>query len=226
MNQDALYALLYLVAWSICGALAIGLYSMAQARAAFVFGDRGAWGHRSLDPLSHVDPVGSILLPLVLSVLQSPVILGYGRGWPIDYAALAPRRRGAVMVALAGPLAGLAISLVATLLLALAGRRSGGGGSWTLAVMGNFISIGIWLCVFSFVPLPGQPGARIAVALMPRLLGPPYRVLEPYSWPIMVLLLGVLPGLGRLLDWQINFLGDLITAVTDPIIAGLLRLAM
>lgn len=224
MDLDLSHALFHVVAWFVCVAFTIVLPSMAESRVAFLCGDRDAWHSRSLNPLTYFNLVGCVVLPAVLDILQTPFVFGYGKVRPMDVAALAHPRRDTILVALSGPLAAVSIALSAALLLGLLDQRPDLAESATATVLTDFVYLGTWMCAFNLLPLPGLPGARIATSLLPGLVGRFYARLRPYNRRIVILLAGLLPALGRWLDFPVDVVGDLVTALSDPIIASLLRL--
>jgi Zn-dependent protease len=175
--------------------LAITLHEAAHGYAALVKGDDTAKraGRLSLNPLRHVDLVGTILIPLVLLLFRAPFIFGYAKPVPVNFNALRNPRRDMVFVALAGPLTNFALAFISAILFHLLFLFP-----MTLALffkeMFEFsLLINVMLGVFNLLPLPPLDGGRVAVGLLPDVLARPLASLE--RWGIFILFGGfiVLP---------------------------------
>jgi len=200
--------------WALPVMLAIVLHEVAHGWVAYRLGDDTAkWlGRLTLNPLKHVDPIGTILIPVILLVSGSPFLFGYAKPVPINFRKLHNPRRDMVWVALAGPLTNLSLALASTILLAIA-VNLGSAAPWLaepLALMCQAsILINLVLFLFNLLPLPPLDGGRVAVGLLPGNLAYGLSKLEPYGFIIIValLLLGVLQDvLGPLLFAGSNFL--------------------
>lgn len=174
------------------------LHEVSHGWAALQLGDDTAKraGRLTLNPLAHVDPVGTILLPALLALAGFGVI-GYAKPVPVNVRRLRRPRDHAVVVALAGPATNIAIALVAALLV----RASGGladldeGDPWTFnAVLGVLGVINLLLAFFNLLPIPPLDGSALLERLIPaRHLRTWYRI-RPYTVFVVigaVLLFGV-----------------------------------
>ncbi len=187
--------------------LAIALHEFAHALVADLQGDRlpRAMGRLTLNPLAHLDPVGTILL----------VLVGFGWGKPVEFrpSALRSRRFGGALVALAGPVMNLLLAVIAAVGLAAA-LRGGTPSQLTLHFLADFMSINVILAVFNLLPLPPLDGSRLLTILLPPSRQHIVYFLDRYGF--VILLIVVLIG-------GIRFLEPIIGWVTDVVlrIAGI-----
>lgn len=184
---------------------AITLHEAAHGYAARHFGDPTAWqaGRISLNPLRHIDLFGTILLPLGILLLSSGgMLFGYAKPVPVDFGRLRHPKRDMLWVAAAGPAANLAMALFWAALLKLAWELPSNLYTLPLSEMSKIgISVNLVLLVLNLLPLPPLDGGRIAVSLLPGRLAWQFARIEPFGFPILILLL--LTGiLGQIL-WPI-----------------------
>jgi Zn-dependent protease len=120
MTADAIYLA---TIWIIPVLVAVTFHEAAHGFVAHLLGDDTAWrlGRVSFNPLKHVDPVGTILLPGILLLTQSPFLFGYAKPVPVNFRALRSPRRDMVLVAAAGPAMNIALALVAALAFHIVG---------------------------------------------------------------------------------------------------------
>lgn len=198
---------------------AIVVHEVAHGWVAKRCGDNTAYmlGRLTLNPLKHIDPVGTILVPILMIAF-----LGFAFGWakpvPIDWRNLHNPRRDMVLVAAAGPMSNLLMAIAWGLLTKLAGYLPADLSMIALPLiyMGIFgIFINVILMVFNLFPLPPLDGGRVAVGLLPPRLSHGLSQLEPYGLLIILVLLGT----GVL--WKI--IGPFIYTITNfvNIITGL-----
>jgi len=226
MNQQ-LFAVLYEVStWVVPAVLAITLHEAAHGFVAWWCGDPTAksQGRVSLNPLRHVDPFGTILLPGLLLLLRAPFLFGYAKPVPVDFRALNNPRRDMVLVAAAGPATNLLLAIAAGFLVHLAVALPEGLAQWAFLNLRNAILINVILAVFNMLPLPPLDGGRVLVGLLPRALAGPVARLEPYGMMILIGLLFILPLVGGQLGLDLNVVGWLLRGPMDAVIDGVLRL--
>jgi len=194
MNIDIHAIMQGISIWGLPVLLAIVLHEVAHGWVAFKLGDDTAYwlGRLTLNPLKHIDPIGTLLLPIVLLVMQSPFLFGYAKPVPINWKKLRNPQRDMVWVALAGPITNLVLALLSALVLALTMQLPASLIWFTqpLALMCQAsIIINLVLLVFNLIPLPPLDGGRVAVGLLPYSLSSQLSRLEPYGFIIIVILL-------------------------------------
>jgi len=176
---------------------AITLHEAAHGYAARHFGDPTAWqaGRISLNPLRHIDPVGTLLVPGLILVTSyfaagSAMLFGWAKPVPVDFGRLRQPKRDMLWVAAAGPASNLVMALGWAALLKLAFLLPLNAYSLPLAEMSKIgISVNVVLMVLNLLPLPPLDGGRIAVSLLPHALAWKFAQLERWGFPILLLLL-------------------------------------
>jgi Zn-dependent protease len=179
--------------------LGITVHEVAHGWVASKLGDKTAkmMGRLTLNPLKHVDPVGTILIPGLLLLLQAGFIFGYARPVPIAWRNLGQPKRDMAIVAAAGPLANLFMAL-AWALLVHAGLLMGETGTALLYMGVAGIFINTVLMVLNLLPLPPLDGGRVMTSLLPGPLAYRFSRIEPYGFMILIVLL-VTGVLGKIL---------------------------
>ncbi|MCW5772920.1 MAG: site-2 protease family protein [Rhodospirillaceae bacterium] len=198
--------------------IAITFHEAAHGFVAYKLGDPTAYlqGRVSFNPLRHIDPLGTVVLPLVLFV-TSGWLLGWAKPVPVNPSRLNSPRRDMVLVAAAGPGINLALALVSAVLLALLG---GGAAEpeYLRRLLGVSIYFNVLIAVFNLIPIPPLDGGRIAVGLLPGSLAYPLARMEPYG---MWLVIGIL----LIVPWVSHQLGadfSPFRAVIQPIVSGII----
>jgi len=166
---------------------AITIHEAAHGYAARFFGDNTAYmlGRVSLNPLKHIDPVGTILIPLMLILASSPFLIGYAKPVPVNFGRLRNPRIDSIWVALAGPGSNFAQALIwAAILILLIG--SGVDERFLLAMSQAGITWNLVLLVFNFFPLPPLDGGRILSSLLPARQSIAFGRLEPWGFFIVL----------------------------------------
>jgi Zn-dependent protease len=211
--------------WLLPVLIAVTFHEAAHGFVAHLLGDDTAWrlGRVSFNPLKHIDPVGTVLLPAMLLLLRSPFLFGYAKPVPVNFRALRNPRFDTVLVAAAGPGINLLLATFAALALHTVQYAPVAAAQWILHNLENAILINIVLAVFNLFPLPPLDGGRIAVGLLPRALATPLSRLEPYGFPILIGLLFILPLLGAQLGLDFSFISQILGTSSRLIIENLLR---
>ena len=170
--------------------LGITVHEVAHGWVASKLGDTTAkmMGRLTLNPLKHVDPVGTILIPGLLLLMQSGFIFGYAKPVPINWKNLRNPKRDMAIVAGAGPLANLFMAL-AWALLVRAGLLMGETGMALLYMGVAGIFINTVLMVLNLLPLPPLDGGRVMTSLLPGPLAYQFSRIEPFGFMILIALL-------------------------------------
>lgn len=192
---------------------AITVHEAAHGYAARYFGDMTAHhaGRITLNPLKHIDPFGTIILP-ALTIMLGGILFGWAKPVPVNFGRLRQPKKDMLWVAAAGP----ASNFVMAIFWALAIKFSAGMPevfAVPMALMGKAgVAINIVLMVLNLLPLPPLDGGRIAVSLLPHNLARPFAQLERYGFVILIILLftGIL---GKILDPLIGLVYGLISSL-------------
>ena len=217
---------LYLISvWLLPVLIAITFHEAAHAFVARFLGDHTAsrLGRVSLNPIRHIDPIGTILLPGLLLLAKSPFLFGYAKPVPVNFRALRNPRIGMVIVAAAGPAMNISLAIVAALGFYLISYLPITVAQWAAANLKNALIINVILAVFNMFPLPPLDGGRIAVGLLPNIFASQLARLEPYGMMILIGLLIVLPLLGSQLGIDLGFVSHAISSATQTVIRAILR---
>jgi Zn-dependent protease len=223
MDNDIVYEI---AVWLVPLVIAIVFHEVAHGLVARRLGDPTAEerGRLTLNPVKHIDPFGTIVLPLLLAVSHAGAIFGWAKPVPVNNAKLKHPRRDMVLVALAGPGMNLVLALVGAVVLAttLAMSTNPSGTTTTLIASNalNFVLINIFLGVFNLLPVPPFDGGHVVEGLLPRSLAGPFRKIGRFSLLVFVMLLLVLPALSPKAD----VIGRVISPLVDHIATGLLGL--
>jgi Zn-dependent protease len=212
--------------WVLPVVLAVTLHEAAHGFVAHRLGDDTAYrlGRVTLNPLKHIDPFGTILLPALLLVLRSPFLFGYAKPVPVNFSALNHPRRDMILVAVAGPGTNIVLATLAALLFHVVSYLPPGAGPWMALNLKNALIINVVLAVFNMLPLPPLDGGRVVVGLLPNFLAVPVVRLEPYGMMILIALLFLLPVVGAQMGVDLNIISYLMEAPTEVILRAILRL--
>ena len=166
---------------------AITLHEAAHAYAAKYFGDLTAYsqGRMSLNPVRHIDPFGTVLIPLALALLSSPFIFGYAKPVPVDFSRLRNPKKQMAWVALAGPMANLVMAFLWMLSYVLL-QSAGIGEVFFIEVAKAGVKINLILFAFNLFPLPPLDGGRIMTSILPNRYAFRFSRLEPYGFFIVL----------------------------------------
>jgi Zn-dependent protease len=212
---------IYLVTiWVIPVLLAITFHEAAHGFVAHLLGDDTAWrlGRVSFNPLKHIDPFGTILLPGILLLLRSPFLFGYAKPVPVNFRALRSPRRDMILVAAAGPAMNIALAIVTALVFHIGGYLPANAAQWLAANLRNALILNVALAIFNLFPLPPLDGGRILVGLLPGPAAAAFSRLEPYGIPILLGLLIVLPALGAQLGVDLSVVSRVLNIATRAVL--------
>lgn len=195
--------------WGIPVVLAIVLHEIAHGCAAFYFGDTTARdsGQLSLNPLRHVDPVGTVIFPLVLILSRTPFVFGWAKPVPVDFRRLKNPKKDMVWVALAGPAMNFFLAFAAFAVLSVCKNVFQVVLSESLLnVLLNTIVFNFSVMVFNLIPVLPMDGGRIITGLLPFPWAVRFAKTEKYGFGIIALLLIFLPVLGNYIGRDFDFI--------------------
>lgn len=185
--------------WALPILFAIAFHEAAHAYAAYWLGDDLAHrnGRTSLNPLKHIDPFGTILLPALLLITNAGFLIGYAKPVPVFFARLRPERLGGALVAAAGPGANILLALISAILLYIAPALPEPLSPWMLANLENSLRVNALLAAFNLLPVPPLDGGRILMAALPRPLAARFSGLERTGFFIVIGLALIAPMIAR-----------------------------
>lgn len=228
MNLDYLLGLLASAAAVIIG---IVVHESAHALAAYALGDRTArsQGRISLNPMRHIDPFGTILLPLIMILAGGPVF-AFAKPVPVHLGSLKHPRRDEVIVSLAGPASNILLAVFGAFLLrGIAGDPTLSMGSGLISTLTpmliqfslTLISVNLSLAFFNLIPLPPLDGSSLLVPFLHGRALQAYYEIQRYSMPILIVVLYVLPSI-----LHIDLIGIYFSFTVDPLYLNLVRFAL
>jgi len=210
--------------WVLPLIIAITFHEAAHGFVAHALGDNTAFdrGRVSFNPLVHIDPFGTLILPAMLLLAHSPFLFGYAKPVPVNFGALRHPRIDMVWVALAGPATNIALALVAALAFHILDFLPANASQWVGDNLKNAILINVVLAVFNMLPIPPLDGGRVAVGLLPRALGAALARLEPFGMLILIGILILLPLAGSQFGLNLDIISTILRTVTGYVIQVLL----
>ncbi|PDT76669.1 site-2 protease family protein [Bradyrhizobium sp. C9] len=210
--------------WVLPLVIAITFHEAAHGFVAHRLGDDTAWklGRVSFNPLKHIDPFGTLILPAMLLFAHSPFLFGYAKPVPVNFRKLNHPKLDMVWVALAGPVTNIILATAAALAFHALPLVPADAAKWTADNLKNAFLINIVLAIFNMMPIPPLDGGRVAVGLLPRPLAIPLARLEPYGMLILVGLLILLPVIGRQVGLNLDVISTILRTLTGYVINALL----
>jgi Zn-dependent protease len=210
--------------WVLPLVIAITFHEAAHGFVAHYFGDDTAWelGRVSFNPLRHIDPFGTLMLPAILLLSHSPFLFGYAKPVPVNFRALRNPRIGMVWVALAGPATNIALALFAAAAFHILAFVPDGAAQWVADNLKNAVVINVILAIFNMLPIPPLDGGRVAVGLLPGVLAAPLARLEPYGMLILIGILIILPLAGSQFGLNLDVISAILRTTTGFVIRLLL----
>jgi Zn-dependent protease len=210
--------------WILPLITAITFHEAAHGFVAHHFGDNTAWerGRVTFNPLRHIDPFGTIVMPAILLLSHSPFLFGYAKPVPVNFRALRNPKLDMVWVALAGPGTNIALALAAALAFHVLNYLPTDAAQWVADNLKNALVINVVLAIFNMLPIPPLDGGRVAVGLLPRVLAAPLARLEPYGMLILIGVLILLPLAGSQFGLNLDVISAILRKSTGFVIQLLL----
>ncbi len=212
--NDALYQISI---WLLPVLIAITFHEAAHGYVAWRLGDNTAkmLGRVTFQPLRHVDLYGTIIVPGLLLLFRAPFLFGWAKPVPVDFRNLRNPRRDMIWVAAAGPGINLTLAIVSAALIHLIPYVPAFSALWLKENLYNSVVINLVLAVFNMMPIPPLDGGRVAVGLLPRPLAMGLARLERIGLLIVILLVFVIPWIGREFGWNLNVLAWIVGVPVD-----------
>lgn len=206
--------------WVLPILLAITFHEAAHGWMAWRLGDPTAKQQNrvTFNPIPHIDPVGTVLLPALLLLTKAGFVFGWAKPVPVDPRYLHNPRRDMVLIAAAGPAANVIIAYASLLLMHVAPMLPDLAAEWAVRTLWNSVLLNAVLAVFNMLPLPPLDGGKVAVGLLPYSYARQLAGMERYGFLIIIGVFFVLPMLGDNIGADLDFVKWIILAPLDVLI--------
>ncbi|MBL8629146.1 MAG: site-2 protease family protein [Rhodospirillaceae bacterium] len=211
------------IAFGLPAILAITLHEAAHAYAAYLLGDQTAkrLGRMSLNPIKHIDPVGTIALPLMLKLAGSSFLFGWAKPVPVDPRYFKRPLKDMMWVALAGPGMNIFLAMVSARLFYTVPSLPEAYQAVAVETFRNGLIINILLAVLNMLPIPPLDGGKVLLGLLPQ--GPALRLaqFEKYGMLPLLLLMVVLPLVGSAIGMDLNPIGWVVVGISEWVLQAI-----
>ena len=226
MNGSFNLILYQISIWAIPAIIAITFHEASHGYVAHLLGDDTAWrqGRVSFNPLVHIDPFGTVVLPVMLLMLRSPFMFGYAKPVPVNFRALRHPRLGTILVAAGGPGMNLLLATIAALAFHIVAYLPDPGAQWLAANLKNALLLNVILAIFNLLPIPPLDGGRILVGVLPGALARILSRAEPYGMLILIGLIFVVPLLGAQFGINLDPISRILMTSTNAALTVILWL--
>jgi len=203
--------------------VAITFHEAAHGYVALHFGDSTAKdeGRVTLNPLKHIDPFGTVLLPAVL-YFTAGFLFGYAKPVPVKFGNLRNPRWDMIWVAIAGPAMNITLAVISAILLRIALTQGQTGESPFVQVLMSSVYLNAILAVFNMLPLPPLDGSKVLAPFLPIQLARPYLALERFGMVILLLLVFIFPLLAQRSGIDFDVLGLLVLDPAQAVVRAIL----